>query len=158
MPTNVHQHIVKWFEYWAGDVRHSTSLPLHVVHETMFSFPNRYFIIPELWRNGLLICPSDKVPDCVLYPDETTFDTDDPTIALEAGYSESMGMLQNDAKVILNGSQGNIKLAILVKIDPPTQPDDKTLHKGTLQVWRYYPTHRRAMYGRITKTVNCSQI
>lgn len=49
---------------------------------------------------------------------------DDPTIALEVGYSEALTDLQDDARVLLEGSKGKFKLVILVKIEPPSQPDD----------------------------------
>lgn len=59
-----------------------------------------------------------------------------PTIALEMGYSETHDALMNDADLLLEGTRGNIALAINVKIEP-LGPDSKQTQKGYVELHKF---------------------
>lgn len=121
---------------------------------SVFPTGNFFSWLETIWLDNLLICTSDKIPDALLYPDRTKALADGPSIALEVGYSETMQDLQNDARVLLEGSKGKIKLVILVKIEPPLQPDDTTLHSGSLQLWRYDDKTKKAFDAKVSRNVS----
>jgi hypothetical protein len=59
-----------------------------------------------------------------------------PTIALEAGYSESHDALIEDTKLLLEGSEGRIGLVIVAKLEP-LKPDETEIQNGFIQVYKY---------------------
>jgi hypothetical protein len=60
------------------------------------------------------------------------------TLALEIGYTESYDELQADADLLLEGSQGKIRVVILVKVDP-LGPNDTHWGAGFVEVHEYDP-------------------
>ena len=59
-----------------------------------------------------------------------------PTIALEAGYSESFDALKEDTKLLLEGSEGRIGLVIVVKLER-LKPGETEIQNGFVQVYKY---------------------
>lgn len=59
-----------------------------------------------------------------------------PTIALEYGYSEHPQSLIQDAKMLLEGTQGKIGVVLLVKVQP-LQHGETNVQSGYVQVWEY---------------------
>jgi hypothetical protein len=78
---------------------------------------------------NFLTYSSRKEPDAGLFADHND---SKPTIALGAGYSESLADLRNDARTLLEGSQGVIRLVILIKIEP-LGPQDTSIQSGHLE-------------------------
>ena len=76
------------------------------------------------------IYTSSKIPDAGVYPYNRVW----PTIALEAGYSESYESLVEDATILLEGSKGGVGLVIIIKIFP-LKLGETTLQKGFVEVW-----------------------
>lgn len=74
------------------------------------------------------------MPDCFIVPDEGIW----PSVALEIGYTESYDELQADVDLLLEGSQGKIRVVILVKIDP-LGPNDTHCQAGFVEVHEYDP-------------------
>lgn len=71
-----------------------------------------------------------------------------PTIALEYDYSQSGQLSIEDAKMLLEGTQGQVGLVILVKVQP-LQHGETEVRSGYVQVWEYnYDTGRAARRGR----------
>ena len=85
---------------------------------------------------------SNKEPDAGFCPDDNT---GLPTIAVEVGYSETLDDLQFDARVLLEGSQGQIQLVILIHIQP-LQRGDTSIQKAVIQLWEYDFMRNKAIY------------
>ncbi|KAN0070268.1 hypothetical protein V8E54_011849 [Elaphomyces granulatus] len=58
-----------------------------------------------------------------------------PTICMEVGYSESYQELLTDADLLLEGSAGEIRRVILIKIEPLSRNASQIL--GFVEVWKY---------------------
>ena len=58
-----------------------------------------------------------------------------PTIAVECGYTESYASLKEDAKLLLEGSEGRIGKVVLVKLDEIGPGGD--IGSGFVEVWEY---------------------
>jgi hypothetical protein len=69
--------------------------------------------------------------------------TDWPTIMFESGFSESLGHLRNDAKWWLANSQGEVKIAVIIAI----QPADKKLH---IEKWELVLPHEATPVTQLT--------
>jgi hypothetical protein len=59
-----------------------------------------------------------------------------PTIALEVGYSESYEDLVEDARLLLEGTRGEIGLVFLIKVDP-LKPEETRIQNGFFAIWIY---------------------
>ncbi|KAK9326113.1 hypothetical protein V1517DRAFT_335351 [Lipomyces orientalis] len=75
---------------------------------------------------------SAKDPDAGIYPHGKKW----PTMALEAGYSESYEVLIDYTDLVLQGTQGRIGLVIVVKIEP-LAPGETEIQNGFVQVYEY---------------------
>jgi hypothetical protein len=61
-----------------------------------------------------------------------------PTVALEIGYSESFDALEQDADLLLQGSEGRIKIVILVKLEP-LKEEETIIQAGFVEVHVFDP-------------------
>lgn len=89
-----------------------------------------------------LTCFSNKEPDAGFCPDDNP---GLPTIVVEVGYSETLPELQFDARVLLEGSQGQIQLVILIHIQQ-LQRGDTSIQKAVIQLWEYDSKRNKAVY------------
>jgi len=65
-----------------------------------------------------------------LFPGERSW----PTIAFEFGYAETEEHLRRDVKLLLEGSEGKIKKAILIKLEP-LKAEQTSIQDGYVEVW-----------------------
>ncbi|CUS10607.1 unnamed protein product [Tuber aestivum] len=72
-----------------------------------------------------------KVPDVALVPGECSW----PTVAFEFGYAEPYNQLKEDAKLLLEGSEGQIAKVIVIKLEP-LQEEETEIQKGFVEVWQ----------------------
>ena len=59
-----------------------------------------------------------------------------PTVVFEFGYAERYEDLKNDVKLLLEGTQGGIIRAIIIKIEP-LRPGETTIQEGFVEVWGF---------------------
>src|SRR5438034_7834770 len=92
---------------------------------------------------------SEKDPVAGIYPRGRKW----PTIAIEAGYSESYEALIWDAKLLLEGSEGRIGLVIVAKLEP-LKSNETNIQNRFVQVYKYdQETGRMARYsGRMVRS------
>ncbi|PLN81205.1 hypothetical protein BDW42DRAFT_169391 [Aspergillus taichungensis] len=72
------------------------------------------------------------MPDCLVIPEDDIW----PSIPLEIGYSETYEQLKGDVNLLLEGSQGRIRVVILVKISP-LGPRDTCCQTGPVEIHNY---------------------
>jgi hypothetical protein len=87
---------------------------------------------------------SSKEGDSGYKPSSRKDGTDWPTIMIESGFSESLRHLRNDAKWWLTNSQGEVKIVVIISI----QPVDKKLH---LETWELTLPHEGRPVTRSTQ-------
>ncbi|KAK9236372.1 hypothetical protein V1525DRAFT_407120 [Lipomyces kononenkoae] len=123
MPTFIHASCNRWITEWvqgmvtSGDIEQAGVEVL--IHATLTNFKEDYN-------------RSAKDPDAGIYPRGRKW----PTMALEAGYSESYDALVDDMNLLLQGTQGRIGLVIVVKIEPLAQ-GETDIYDGFVQVYEY---------------------
>ena len=61
-----------------------------------------------------------------------------PTIALKTVYNETYDELLTDAELLLEGSEGEICVDVIVKIEP-VRPEDIQCRSGFVEVHEYNP-------------------
>lgn len=89
----------------------------------------------------MCLIPSTKIPDGQLYlPLRRRW----PTIALEAGYSETYRAIKRDMKLLIEGSQGDIGCVILVKIQP-LSATGQSIQEGFVEVWKFDQATKKAV-------------
>ena len=82
-----------------------------------------------------------------------------PTMALEAGYSESYEALLEDTDLLLKGTEGSIGIVIVVKLEP-LKANETTIQNGFVQAFKYdRSTNGRVRYGgRMVKSYYTSSL
>jgi len=123
MPTFIHASCNGWISRWVQGMETSGDIARlgarAIVEATLQTFQKAY--------DG-----SKKTPDAGIYPRGRKW----PSIALEAGYSESSEELIEDTKLLLEGSEGRIGLVIIVKVEP-LKPNEREIQNGFIQVYKY---------------------
>ena len=74
-----------------------------------------------------------------------------PSIVFEMGYTQPYTGLKEDAKLILEGTQGNITRAILIKLQP-LRYGETQIRKGFVEVW-HFDNGRAKRQGRRKVTI-----
>ena len=59
-----------------------------------------------------------------------------PTVVFEFGYTERYEDLKDNAKLLLEGTQGKIIKVIIIKIEP-LLTGETTIQKGFVEVWSF---------------------
>jgi len=123
MPTLMHGSSVSWLAEWLGTlmaekVINKRALRFHA-DVTLEGFEGEFA--------GLT-----KRPDGLLWPTDRKW----PTITLEVGYTEDYPDLLADADLLLEGTNGEIGLVILVKVTP-LQGNETAIKEGFLEVWSF---------------------
>lgn len=72
------------------------------------------------------------MPDCAIFPGDRLW----PTIVFEFGYAESYDNLQADVRLLLEGSEGKISRAIIIKLEP-LKAGETEIQDGLVEVWQY---------------------
>jgi len=134
MPTFIHASCNMWITEWIQGMETSGDIERRgvrvIMDATLEDFKEAY-------------CRSKKEPDAATYPRGRKW----PTIALEAGYSESHNALIEDTKLLLEGSEGRIGLVIVAKLQP-LKSNETELQNGFVQVYSYdQETGKIARYG-----------
>ncbi|KAK9241694.1 hypothetical protein V1506DRAFT_549978 [Lipomyces tetrasporus] len=123
MPTFIHASCNRWITEWVQEMVNAGDIePAGVkvfIDATLKDFKENY-------------SRSAKDPDAGIYPRGRKW----PTMALEAGYSESYDALVDDTDLLLQGTQGRIGMVIVVKIEP-LAPGETEIQNGFLQVYEY---------------------
>ncbi|KAK1147964.1 hypothetical protein N8T08_000480 [Aspergillus melleus] len=121
------------------------------IHESVFHWVNRWFIdmvvAGHLQSDSLWICGniklkgfggdffgSAKVPDIFIVPGDQT---SCPLVAFEVGYSETFDDLKGDAQLLLEGSEGNIKTVVLIKLEPMRSTGQTCVEAGFVEIYVY---------------------
>ncbi|KAE8313288.1 hypothetical protein BDV41DRAFT_536829 [Aspergillus transmontanensis] len=139
MPSWIHGSGFDWINMWIftmmlqGYIRQGSLLARTCI--TLEGFSGRF--------SG-----SAKEPDCFIAPGGIW-----PSITLEVGYSETYAKLLRDADLLLEGSEGEIRVMILVKV-VPLRPNDTKFTRGFVELHEYDPAsgtrkirgHRRTLY------------
>ncbi|KAE8134447.1 hypothetical protein BDV38DRAFT_163048 [Aspergillus pseudotamarii] len=124
MPLWVHGLCINWFNSWVTQMvveGYVAQRSLYVsTGITLRGFTGRF--------HG-----SVKEPDCFITSRGIW-----PGVTLEVGYSETYDKLLQDADLMLEGSQGKIRLVILVKLVPPG-PNDTHFETGFVELHEYNP-------------------
>ncbi|KAK9368233.1 hypothetical protein V1509DRAFT_609751 [Lipomyces kononenkoae] len=123
MPTFIHASCNRWITKWVQEMVASGDIePAGVevlIDATLKNFKEDYN-------------RSAKDPYAGIYPRGRKW----PTMALEAGYSESYDALVDDMDLLLQGTQGRIGVVIVVKIEP-LAPGETEIQNGFVQVYEY---------------------
>ncbi|EEH07277.1 conserved hypothetical protein [Histoplasma capsulatum G186AR] len=87
-------------------------------------------------------CKNLKIimPDCAIFVSTLTY----PTIAMEIAYTETYEDLKENARLLLEGTAGEISVAILVKI-VPLRSDESHIQSAFVQLYEYSSTQNRAI-------------
>lgn len=80
------------------------------------------------------------MPDCAIFVSTLTY----PTIAMEIAYTETYEDLKENARLLLEGTAGEISVAILVKI-VPLRSDESHIQSAFVQLYEYSSTQNRAI-------------
>ena len=72
-----------------------------------------------------------------------------PTVVFEFGYTERYEDLKDNAKLLLEGTQGKIIKAIIIKIEP-LRPGETTIQKGFVELWSFVNGRTKKDGGEVT--------
>ena len=72
-----------------------------------------------------------------------------PTVVFEFGYAERYEDLKDDAKLLLEGTEGAIIKVIIIKIEP-LRPGETTIQKGFVEVWSFVNGRAKKDGGEVT--------
>ncbi|RPB04569.1 hypothetical protein L873DRAFT_1729311 [Choiromyces venosus 120613-1] len=145
--TELEKHIgVRAYTYWPaiGQLRIKMATQMHatVSHWAMNLITagteagafdkNKLYLLPEARLSGFKGEYQDriKVPDVALVPCGCLW----PTVVFEFGYTEPYEDLKADVKLLLEGSEGQIGKAIIIKLQP-LQDGETQIQKGFVEMW-----------------------
>lgn len=80
------------------------------------------------------------MPDCAVFISALDY----PTITMEVAYTETYENLKKDACLLLEGTAGEISIAILVKI-VPLKPDESHIQSAFVQLYEYDSLQNKAI-------------
>ena len=72
-----------------------------------------------------------------------------PTVVFEFGYTERYEDLKDNVKLLLEGTQGEIIKAIIIKIKP-LRPGETTIQEGFVEVWSFVNGRAKKDGGEVT--------
>ncbi|KAB8219306.1 hypothetical protein BDV33DRAFT_113675 [Aspergillus novoparasiticus] len=156
MPSWIHGSGFDWINMWIftmmlqGYIRQGSLLARTCITLEGFSgrFSGRYLTYSPSVITACTNNCSTKEPDCFIVPGGIW-----PSVTLEVGYSETYTKLLRDADLLLEGSEGEIRVMILVKV-VPLGPNDTQFTSGFVELHEYDPAsgtrkirgHRRTLY------------
>ncbi|KUL91930.1 hypothetical protein ZTR_01439 [Talaromyces verruculosus] len=118
MTTAMHEAPTSWLNLWIGSLGLGSRAN------------SRAELLDGLKSDG---SNTSKQPDGGLFIPPSR---DYPTITIDTGYSESYEKLVRDAEILLDGSNGEIGIVILVKLTP-LKPGEHRISHGFVEVWWY---------------------
>ena len=70
-----------------------------------------------------------------------------PTIIFQIGYTQQYQNLKEDAKIFLEGTQGEITKVVLVKLEP-LRSGEEEIQKGFVELWHFENGRAKIQGGR----------
>ncbi|PGH03380.1 hypothetical protein GX51_04111 [Blastomyces parvus] len=131
MPTWIHSGCLNWVQDWVAELRRSEQWDW----ETIWAAgKGELRVFAGEYANRIIM------PDCAVFISALDY----PTIAMEVAYAETYENLKKDARLLLEGTEGEISIAILVKI-VPLEPDESRVQSAFVQLYEYDSLRNKAI-------------
>ncbi|KAG5304596.1 no significant blast hit [Histoplasma capsulatum G186AR] len=131
MPTWIHSGCLNWIQGWIADFRRLEQWDQRTISA---AGKGELKVFAGEYANRIIM------PDCAIFVSTLTY----PTIAMEIAYTETYEDLKENARLLLEGTAGEISVAILVKI-VPLRSDESHIQSAFVQLYEYSSTQNRAI-------------
>ncbi|KLJ09356.1 hypothetical protein EMPG_15219 [Blastomyces silverae] len=131
LPNWIHSGCLNWVQDWVADLRRSEQWGRGTIWA---AGEGELRVFAGEYANRIIM------PDCAVFISALDY----PTITMEVAYTETYENLKEDARLLLEGTAGEISIAILVKI-VPLKPDESRVRSACVQLYEYDSLQNKAI-------------